>query len=65
MLCRVDVDQWSNLITSLLQQSRETCMWMVEFLATDGNSCIKYICYIVSPFDHVYSLDVGLFIVVH
>jgi len=39
--CRVDVDRWSNLITSLLQQSRDTCMWMVEFLATDGNSCIK------------------------
>lgn len=38
---RVDVDQWSGLITSLLQQSRDTCMWMVEFLATDGNSCIK------------------------
>ena len=40
-VCRVDVDQWSSLISSLLQQSRDACMWMVEFLATDGNSCIK------------------------
>jgi len=42
-LCRVDVEQWSNLITALLQQSSETCTSMVEFLATDGNSCIKYV----------------------
>jgi ubiquitin carboxyl-terminal hydrolase 9/24 len=38
---RSDLDEWCSLVTSLLQQSKGTCMWMVDYLALDGNMSIK------------------------